>query len=133
MDLKRNLNSDRGDSRITNIILIVVSVVFVLLIWKIGWPFFQNMRLATFAEKQVNYDREDYILDAAMMRSIAEKTYNRAKSLHLPVSDRDIKIDAEGDRAILEIKYNYPVDLFLFKFDMNFKINRRSEGLGFKD
>ncbi len=124
--------SQRGDSKVITAILVVAGILFVLGLWKIGYPTLQYLRLTSYVERAVNYDRENTTLDYGMMRSLHDKLVNQAEKLGVPVDDRDIFIDRELDRVTIKLKYSVPVDLFVYKFDMKFKINKTSEGLGFK-
>jgi hypothetical protein len=82
--------------------------------------------------RTANYDREEIVLDYTLMRSMHDKIYNQGVYLNLPVEDRKIFVDREGERAIITIDYSMPIDLFVYKFDMKFHIDRKSEGIGFK-
>jgi hypothetical protein len=120
--MNKILKSERGDSTVMSIGILIGLLIIILLIWKMGIPVFKNMQLAQFAEKQVNYDWQNMKLDATMIRSMHDQTYNKAKSLDLPVSERDMKVEQEAEKATIEINYKYPVDLFLFKFNLEFHV-----------
>lgn len=128
----RQIRNQKGDSRAMSIFLLIILLIVVLCVWKIGLPFFSYMRLGSFTANTVNYDRQNYTLDAGMMRSMVDRIENRAIDMGIPLTDRGIKIDREGDRAIIEIEYLQPFDLVLFKFERVMRIEKKSEGLGFK-
>jgi hypothetical protein len=126
---RKILRTQKGDSTITNIAIVAGLILIAFLCWKLGIPLVKNMILSDYTRKQVNYDSENYQLDATMLNSMSSKVLNKAIDLKLPVTDRDIKIDQEGNKAIMVVKYKYPVNLIFFEFNWNFEITRRSEGI----
>ncbi|MBN1356285.1 hypothetical protein JXA40_08495 [bacterium] len=133
MDLRGlNFKSETGDSKGVSIALLLIGAVLVLSIWKIGVPLFKYMQLANYAKKQVNYSRENRVLDHTMLRIMHDKVYNYAVSLKLPLEDSQVMVDREGERAIMTIKYDHPIDMIFFRFKIPFHFHHMSEGIGFK-
>lgn len=129
--VRRLLNKQSGDSKAMSIFLLIVVLIILLCLWKIGLPYLGYMRLSTFVTETVNYDRQNYVLDANMMRSMVDRVYNQAIELNLPISEKSIQIEREDERAVMSIDYIQPVDMILFQFNMKMKIERVSEGIGF--
>ncbi|GEM_PF-6644062 len=130
--LQRILKIQAGDSKLMSLFLLVVVLILILCLWKIGLPYLSYMRLSTFVTETVNYDRQNYVLDATMMRSMVDRVYNKALELNLPIAEKSIQIEREDDRAVMSIDYIHPVDMILFRFNLKMKIERMSEGIGFK-
>ncbi len=129
--VRRLLNKQSGDSKAMSIFLLAIALVILLCFWKIGLPYLSYMRLSTFVTETVNYDRQNYVLDANMMRSMVDRVYNQALELNLPISEKSIQIEREDERAVMSIDYIQPVDMILFQFNMKMSIKRVSEGIGF--
>jgi hypothetical protein len=124
--------SEKGDSAVITISLVVAGIILVMCLWKIGVPVFKYMQLSSFAKDELNYNRENAILNATMIRIMHDKVYNRAVSLKLPVKENQIVVDREGERATMKIDYVYPIDMFILSFDFPFHFNHTSEGVGFQ-
>ena len=125
--------NQRGDSKVMNVVIVLVIATLVLSLWKFGLPYFKYAQFKYYVKKQVNYDRENYSMSPTMIRSIHAKVENRARQLNLPVKEENIKADYEWDKATVEVNYIYPVNLFVTTYDWSFHINRTSEGVGFKE
>ncbi len=130
--IKGRFGNQRGDSKVMNILIVLVIATLVISLWKFGLPFFKYAQLNHFVKLQVNYDRENYTMSPTMIRSIHAKVINRARQLNLPVKEENIKADYEWDRATVEVNYIHPVNLFVTTYNWSFHIERSSEGVGFK-
>lgn len=125
--MKNILRDQKGSEKIYSIIGFVILILALFLIYSFGVPYFKNMSLNGYAQELVNYDYLNQRPSQTEAKSIYNKLIAFAKKKSLPIVDSHIKVDYDTQEYRVSIRYDYPVNLIVYKFDWHFEVNRKSE------
>ncbi|MBN1551303.1 hypothetical protein JW979_07535 [bacterium] len=126
-DLARLNHHQRGDSPVYSIIITLIVILIILIIWRVGIPWFKSLQLATYAEHQVNYDREFEKMNPTLLARIQNNVYAQAKSMKIPIKTGGVTVDSREDVAYIKVEYIQPIDVFIYKFNWKVVIEKKSD------
>jgi hypothetical protein len=113
---RRQRNPERGGSRISSLITLVIIAFAVFAIWKVAPPYMNNYQLQdTMSEEArfavVNHKAGEDV-HADMMKKINE--------LGIPATDKDVTVTTNPTSTQISVHYSVPVDLKVYQFTLDF-------------
>lgn len=121
------LRNQRGSEKVYSIVGFVILLLCVFLLYSFGVPFFKNMSLEGYAQELVNYDYHKRKPSQTEAKSIYNKLISFAKKKNLPIEDSHIKVDYDSQEYKVAIRYDYPVNLFVARFNWHFEVNKKTQ------
>jgi amino acid transporter len=121
------LRNQRGSEKVHSIIGFTILLLCVFLIYSFAVPYFKNMSLEGYAQKLANYDYQKRKPSQTEAKSIYNKLISFARKKKLPIEDSHIKVDYNTQEYKVAIRYDYPVNLVVTKFDWHFEVNIKTE------
>jgi hypothetical protein len=112
----RQRNSQRGSSRISSLITLVIVAFVVFCVFKVAPAYMNNYQLQDFMAEEarfavVNHKGGDEVR-ADTMKKIAE--------LGVPATEKDISVIQQPTSTQISVHYSVPVDLKVYQFTLDF-------------
>lgn len=126
MSVHSILRNERGETLATNISVYVTIALIAFFSWKILVPVFRHMLFDQYVEKQANWDRENSVAPPTL-ETLDDQIREKARKLGVVIHDRKLVINYENPILKIAVDYHIPVNLYLYKFDWNFQIERETQ------
>ena len=103
------------------IIVLLVSAIFAGT--QYAPPLFYSLQFNDFIRQEVKYASAARKSTEVIAREILDKS----KELHIPITAQDIRITRRGPAFTLDLDYSWPIDLRVYKHDLNFHVSETGE------
>ena len=120
-----HLNSERGEGRLKNVLVITVIALLIYSAVKIVPPYFADYQLSDKMQEQARFA----VVNRFTEEQIRENLFRTMQELDIPAKRDDIKIVASSAIVKISLKYTVPVDLFFYHLDLNFSPSSENKAL----
>ena len=121
----RHRNSERGEGKFKNILVIAVIALLIYAAVKIVPPYFSDYQLSDKMQEQARFA----VVNRFSEEQIRENLFKTIQELDIPAKREDIKIVANNAIVKISLKYTVPVDLFFYHLDLNFSPSSENKAL----
>ncbi len=118
-------NSERGEGKLKNILVMAVIALFIYSAVKIVPPYFSDYQLSDKMQEQARFA----VVNRYTEEQIRENLFRTMQELNIPAKRDDIKIVASNAIVKISLKYTVPVDLFFYHLDLNFSPSSENKAL----
>jgi len=118
-------NSERGEGRLKNVLVITVIALLIYSAVKIVPPYFSDYQLSDKMQEQARFA----VVNRYSEEQIRETLFRTIQDLDIPAKREDIKIVATNAVVKISLKYTVPVDLFFYHLDLNFSPSSENKAL----
>jgi hypothetical protein len=118
-------NSERGEGKFKNVLVIAVIALLIYAAVKIVPPYFSDYQLSDKMQEQARFA----VVNRFSEEQIRENLFKTIQELDIPAKREDIKIVANNAIVKITLKYTVPVDLFFYHLDLNFSPSSENKAL----
>jgi hypothetical protein len=118
-------NSERGEGKFKNVLVIAVIALLIYSAVKIVPPYFSDYQLSDKMQEQARFA----VVNRFSEEQIRENLFKTIQELDIPAKREDIKIVANNAIVKITLKYTVPVDLFFYHLDLNFSPSSENKAL----
>ena len=118
-------NSERGEGKFKNVLVIAVIVLLIYAAVKIVPPYFSDYQLSDKMQEQARFA----VVNRFSEEQIRENLFKTIQELDIPAKREDIKIVANNAIVKISLNYTVPVDLFFYHLDLNFSPSSENKAL----
>jgi hypothetical protein len=118
-------NSERGEGKFKNVLVIAVIALLIYAAVKIVPPYFSDYQLSDKMQEQARFA----VVNRFSEEQIRENLFKTIQELDIPAKREDIKIVASNAIVKITLKYTVPVDLFFYHLDLNFSPSSENKAL----
>jgi len=118
-------NSERGEGKLKNFLVMAVIALLIYSAVKIVPPYFSDYQLSDKMQEQARFA----VVNRYTEEQIRENLFRTMQELNIPAKRDDIKIVASNAIVKISLKYTVPVDLFFYHLDLNFSPSSENKAL----
>jgi hypothetical protein len=118
-------NSERGEGKFKNVLVIAVIALLIYSAVKIVPPYFSDYQLSDKMQEQARFA----VVNRFSEEQIRENLFKTIQELDIPAKREDIKIVANNAIVKITLKYTVPVDLFFYHLDLSFSPSSENKAL----
>lgn len=116
MSARRNRNTERGGSKFSSIMMLLVLAVMAFAAFKIVPAYFADYQLHDAMVTEARFA----IVNRKAATDVQDDIWKKVQELGIPAKKEDIQVISDQGSVQITVNYIVPVDLLVLRHDLNF-------------
>ena len=118
-------NPEHGGSTLKSVIVLAIIACLAFVAFKVAPPLMDKAQLQDAVTTEARFAIATHKNEEGMRADVMKKI----KDLGIPATDQDVTIVSSQETLSIGVKYTVPIDLILYKFDLDCNVSADSHSL----